>query len=289
MDEPRPVLVATDLDQTLIFSPRATTRLGGGLAAFVVEAIDGRVISEMAHSVADALRALHPSVAFVPTTTRTAAQLAKLTLPVTPRFAVAASGGVVLEHGAPDQRWSALMAQRLTACAPVAQVRALLDKQVASGALLRTHTADKLFCYAIVDSAVFTPERLAAISGACTTMSWRTVHQGRKLYVLPNALHKAHAVSYLRDRLALEKGQPPMVLAAGDTILDWELLTGADHGWIPAGSELANAGLDTSSVTVTVAAGHTAALEIVTAWREAASDAFLAGHLRPAAHFIPQP
>ena len=275
-----PVLVTTDLDRTLIFSPRATEQLGGGLPRSVVEVHEGRVISEMADVVRDGLAQLgrSPGVTVVPTTTRTVRQLQRIALPFPPRFSIAASGGVLLEHGRVDEAWARETARRLTRCAPVAEVRGVLDALVEDGMVLRAHTAEDLFCYGIVDPARFDAEAVERLTARLLPRSWRVAHQGTKVYALPDALHKAHAIAHVRERMADEPGGVPTLLAAGDTWLDAEMLELADRGWVPAGSGISRSGPPPwPHVTLTGAPGHAAAAEIVGAWREQVRSSPAAG------------
>jgi hydroxymethylpyrimidine pyrophosphatase-like HAD family hydrolase len=89
------------------------------------------------------------------------------------------------------------------------------------------------------------------------------VHQGRKLYVLPAGLDKAAAVQHVAERVAGESGSAPLVLAAGDTELDWGMLQASSAGWVPAGSELDRSGLSAPHVTRTEHAGLAASEQIV--------------------------
>lgn len=271
-------MVSTDLDRTLIFSPRATAQLGGALPRSVVEVLEGRVISEMADVVRDRLAELAAlpaaELTLVPTTTRTVRQVQRIDLPFTPRFLIASSGGVVLEDGRIDRPWAEQTARRLRDCAPAAEVRAVLDGLVADGTALRAYTADDQFCYAIVDPGHFGAEHVEELTASLVPRSWRVAHQGSKVYVLPDALHKAHAIDHVRRRLADELGALPTLLAAGDTWLDAEMLGLADSGWVPADSEIAAAGpLPWAHVTVTDRPGHAAAAQIVEAWARHLSGA----------------
>jgi hypothetical protein len=60
--------------------------------------------------------------------------------------------------------------------------------------------------------------------------------QGRKFYWVPAALTKAAAVAEIVDRGGVE-----VVLAAGDALLDSDLLEYADLGVFPSHGELADA------------------------------------------------
>jgi len=264
-DRPR-VVITSDLDQTLVFSPRASARVGGALPAHPVDVIDGRVVGELADAVAAGLGALPTASTFVPATTRTAAQLRRLRLPIAYRHAVVANGGVVLVDGEPDPAWAARRRRAHNGAASVRQACGLLTALADQPWLLRVCRAEDIFAYAIVDPGALDPQTLARIAESCADIGWRSVLHGRKLYVLPANLDKASAVRYLLGRLANESGRPLRHLAAGDTSLDRAMVCAAHAGWAPAGSPLASLALP-SSVRVTRHPGHRAAAQIVTSWR----------------------
>ncbi len=243
-------LVATDLDRTLVFSPAATRRLGGGLPSRPVEVVDGVVISELADVVAAGLETLAAQTVLVPTTTRTVGQLQRVALPET-RYAVAANGGVVLDGGVADAEWAGRVEETLGAAMPLDEAVALLTA-ACPGARIRE--AEGLFCYAVGD-----PAALADQAFVLADSGWRPERQGRKLYLLPPALDKAPAVAYVAELAGADR-----VLAAGDSLLDRAMVLAADRGWVPARSPLAAEPLP-PSVTVTAAPGHAAAAEIVSA------------------------
>ena len=104
---PDPVLITTDLDRTLIFSPRATRQLGGGLPAEPVEMPVGQTAGELCRAARDAIVALPGHALVCLATSRSLARLARLRLPFGVRYAIAANGGVVLAAGEPDPEWAA--------------------------------------------------------------------------------------------------------------------------------------------------------------------------------------
>jgi hypothetical protein len=257
------VLVASDLDQTLVFSPRAAAR-GPSRPSRVVEVLDGRTISLLSHDTERDLVELDRSAVLVPSTTRTRAQFARIDLPFASRYAVVASGAVVLVDGEPDVDWSRAVAARLReASAPLTALQDLFTGYGGREWLLRVRDADDVFLVAAVDADLLAGDELDLVSAGCTELGWRAVHQGRKLYVLPSGLDKAAAVQHVADRVAAEAGSAPLVLAAGDTELDWGMLRSASHGWVPAGSELDRLGLSAPHVTRTDEAGLAASEQIV--------------------------
>ena len=265
------LLIASDLDQTLIFSPRAAAR-GPARPSRTVEVLGGEVISLLSQHTEQALIALQRTTTFVPTTTRTQAQYERIDLPGRSRYAIVASGGRLLVDGAPDRDWATTVADRLAgAGAPLGAVQELFAGWADRDWLLRLRDADGLFLVTAVQADLLRPDELAEVTAACAAQGWRALHQGRKLYVLPRALDKAAAVAHVADRVRTSGGEPVVVLAAGDTLLDWPMLLAADRAWLPAGSELDRLGLTAPHVTRTGLAGLAAAEQIVDAWRAPAA------------------
>ena len=247
-------MIATDLDRTLVFSPRAIAELGGALPAQVVETLDGRPVSELADEVAEGLAS--PRAEIVPVTTRTPEQLARLQLPLHPAFVIAACGAVILADGMPDAGWAAVIGQRVAAAAPLERATDLLRGHPG---VLRAYRSDA-FAYAVV-AADFDGRALAVEAGQAGYVLTRS---GRKAYLLPNGLDKAAAVSHVAARIGADR-----VLAAGDSLLDRSMLELADRAWVPRGSELAAD--PPPRACITQGTGHAAAVEIVTGWRSATS------------------
>ena len=123
---PEAVLISTDLDRTLIFSPRAIAQLGGARPASRVEDTGRDSDAELSLAAARALAALPSRLVVCPATSRDLARLARLRLPFSARYAIAANGGVVLAGGLPDPAWAARIARLVAAAAPAAEVRPVL-------------------------------------------------------------------------------------------------------------------------------------------------------------------
>ena len=267
-----PVMIASDLDQTLIFSPHAAAR-GPHRQARVIEVLEGRTISLLSHDTEQGLVALAGRAVVVPATTRTRAQFVRLDLPATSRWAVVASGAVVLDRGEPDRAWSRGVAEKLGVdSAPVTVLQEMLQGYGDREWLLRVRDADDVFLVAAVDADLLHDDELADVTADCGSLGWRAVHQGRKLYLLPNALDKAAAVREVAERVADELGERPLLLAAGDTQLDSGMLAAAAHGWFPAGSELDRLGYSAPHVSRTTEPGLAASEQIVSAWLERVAD-----------------
>lgn len=259
------MIVCTDLDRTLIYSVDALDLRVPDAAAprlLCVEVYRGAPLSYLTEAAGALLRDLHARAVVVPVTTRTPEQLARVRLPgPPPRFAIASNGGHLIVDGVTDRAWTALVTARLAGCAPLADVEAHLC--ATAGPFVRNlRTASGLFAYAVVDRAAVPEGWVDALRGWCAPRGWTVSLQGRKVYAVPHPLTKAAAAVELRDRL----GGP--LLAAGDSLLDAELLDVADAAIRPAHGELAETGFTRDHLTVTDTTGVRAGEEIL-AWMHA--------------------
>jgi hypothetical protein len=204
----------------------------------------------------------------VPTTTRTPEQLARVHLPGRPaRYAIAANGGHLLVDGVPDPDWAAAVRTRLTDCAPLAAVEAQLRAR--SGGFVRgLRTASELFAYAVVDRAALPEGWVGELAGWCAARGWTVSLQGRKVYAVPRPLTKSAAAA---EVLARAGGGP--LLAAGDSLLDVDLLAAADAAIRPAHGELADTGFTSERLAVTRACGVLAGEELLGWLRDRAAAA----------------
>ncbi len=239
-----PVLITTDLDRTLIFSPRATCELGGALPADPVEGAGGRTAGELCRSARDSIAALPAHARMCVATSRSVARLKRLSLPFPVPYAIAANGGVVLVDGVADKQWAALV---------------------------RMGAADDMCCLAIVDPALLESQEVARVFGRCRELGWEASLVGRKLYAFPAGFGKEHAAAFVARKVARETGVVPRRLAAGDTEHDRLMLADADVAWVPARSELAAARRD-GQFMVTEQPGHAATAQITREWLDACSS-----------------
>lgn len=264
---PGPVVALSDLDRTLIYSAaavRALGRDGVGAPATCVETYEGAPLSFVTTRAAPLLERLAGTGRLVPTTTRTVEQYARVRLPgPVPPYAICTNGGRLLVDGVEDLAFSAGVAARLEASsAPLAEVLAGVTRMTPYDApwVERVRVASGLFVYLVLDRPRLPPAWIEELTGVATTARWTVSLQGRKLYLVPGALTKSWAGREVAGRLGATT-----VVAAGDSLLDAELLESADRAIRPAHGELAEAGWSRPHVEVTAGAGIVAG-EQVAAW-----------------------
>lgn len=270
---PEPVLITTDLDRTLIFSQRAISQLGGALPAEPVELSGSQTAGELCRAARDALVALPGHVRMCLATSRSLVRIARLQLPFTCHFTIAANGGVILAGGRPDLEWAGIVRRELAQAAPAEKIRALLAGFDGEPWLERLGEPDDLCCLAIVDLAALPDGQFGQIAADCLLLGWQASLIGRKLYVFPAGFGKEKAAAFVAARMAQAAGTTPRRLAAGDTEHDRLMLQAADQAWVPAGSDLARAYLANTGLAagasmprITRLPGHAAAAQITREW-----------------------
>ncbi len=254
------MIIATDLDRTLIYSRGALAEFGDDPAPFIpVEHHDGVEASWMTPAAARAFAALLEAAVVVPVTTRTPDQWRRVTLPGPPtRYAVAANGGVLLVDGHPDPDWRAAVSDQLARAAPLAEIWDHAGHVCRAEWTVKLRNAEDLFCYAVLHRSRVPAGFLAETAAWADARGWRVSLQGRKLYFVPGTLTKSAAIAEIARRTGAGS-----VLAAGDSLLDADLLEAADRGIVARHGELVASGWTAPHVDVTSARGIAAGEEIV--------------------------
>jgi hypothetical protein len=254
-------VVCLDLDRTTIYSAAALDlRMADHEAPrlLCVEVYKGAPLSFLTEAAAGTLRELQDVATVVPTTTRTPEQLSRVHLPGPPaRYAIASNGGHLLVDGVADPEWDAAVRDRLEGCAPPAEVLAHLRAR-GGPFVLSLREASGLFVYAVVDRAALPSGWVDELAAWCAPRRWTVSLQGRKVYAVPAGLTKSAAAAEVVARCG---GGP--LLAAGDSLLDADLLEAADAAIRPAHGELADSGFTCPHLTVTAATGVAAGAELL--------------------------
>ncbi|GAA3241941.1 HAD family hydrolase [Actinocorallia longicatena] len=267
------IAACTDLDRTLIYSANALMLADPDAALRCVEIYDLKPLSYLTDRSAALIELLATSATLVPTTTRTPAQYRRIRLPgPPPRFAICANGGYILEDGEEDPSWTARVRKAVADCAPAVDVHDHMSS-VSGTHTLNLKIAAELFPYAVVDRAALPETWLADLAAWCADRRWTVSLQGRKVYCLPEPLTKSAAAAEVARRCDASH-----LVAAGDSLLDTELLRIADAAVRPAHGELEEQAWTAENVTITESRGVRAGEEIA-AW-------LLARALAPA--FVPR-
>ncbi|MGH8861816.1 MAG: HAD family hydrolase, partial [Jatrophihabitantaceae bacterium] len=175
---------------------------------------------------------------------------------------------VLLVDGAPDRGWARQVARALSGSVPLQEVWTHVARACHPRFTAKLRNADGLFCYAVVRPHLLPDGFVAELAAWAASRGWRTSLQGRKLYWVPDRLSKSAAVHEVAGRVGAD-----LVLAAGDSLLDVDLLLAADLSIRPRHGELDDRGWTAPTVTVTQSRGIAAGAEIVNWFGRAAAPA----------------
>lgn len=257
------VMVACDLDQTLIYSANSMALQGPDSSApamVVTEVYEGAPLSFMTRTAWGALERLVDEAIFVPITTRTMQQFRRVNIPGRDKgYAVTTNGAVLLHDGVPDPAWTDFIQASVKAkCAALQEVHDYVLGATKPATILRGRVAEDLFVYCIVNREELSADYLEDLSGWCQARGWTISLQGRKLYCVPSPVTKEAALAEIRRRHPVDK-----LVAAGDSKLDAGILQLADSAIRPAHGELDKAAYHLPHLKVTSSSGIMAGEEIL--------------------------
>ncbi|MFN2746532.1 HAD family hydrolase [Bacillus sp. z60-18] len=227
---------ASDLDRTLIYSKKMIEAYGAETDYQLIETLEGKEISYISEKTKENLRKICENMLFIPVTTRTTEQYKRITLfqeTIVPEYAITTNGGCILKNGMPIREWSGYIEKKLQSCMPISDMLEEIAKLPVSHAAERVRTAHHYFVYLIFAEENVCKINASAAKAWAADKGWQVSSQGRKLYFIPEPLNKWSAVDYLKRELKLEK-----VYAAGDSLLDFDLIAQADYGVSPAHGEV---------------------------------------------------
>lgn len=253
-------LVASDLDRTLIYSANAMALGSQSPPVRCVELYKGNEQSFSTVRSLEVLRQLRIDAEFVPVTTRTPEQYRRVTLFDThSSFAICSNGGDLLLDGEVDLDWQAHVRKQIAAeSGPLDEVIEYFERTLGprEDAVMVRRAAD-LFAYAVFFGTAVDHGWVTELADWASKRGYAVSAQGRKVYCVPISLQKSKAVEEVRRRRGLEH-----VIAAGDSILDADMLQYADIGIRPAHGELHDVDWKSPNVQVTGHAGTMAGEEI---------------------------
>lgn len=232
------MLFASDLDQTLIYSHKTFINKEIDEQLRPVEWLDDRFISFMTQNALSALKEIARRILFVPVTTRTKLQYQRinfLAYDITHRYAVTSNGGKIFSKGREDEDWAQLVLAGKAKCLAVEDLLHKFEEIVHSSWVIKDSgkLADDLFYYCLIEREKIPVTELAAFKLWANKNNWELSMQGRKLYLVPLQVNKKAAIQYIKEKEGMN-----CVVAAGDSLLDLEMLKAADLAFAPAHGEL---------------------------------------------------
>jgi hydroxymethylpyrimidine pyrophosphatase-like HAD family hydrolase len=202
-----------------------------------VEFKESEIITYMSHSSFELLKEFNQKHLFVPVTTRALYQYERIDVfqhEIMPKFAIVNNGGTIIVDGKADQRWDEIIRKKLQdTSSPEEDMLKLFAKIRHETWVEREFNVDQFFYMFHVNRENTPFKELHSFESELHQIGWRMFLHGRKLYVLPHHLNKAFAVSRLKNYMDYE-----IHVAAGDSIMDYDMLLQADYGFCPTHGEL---------------------------------------------------
>ncbi|MEK3688465.1 HAD family hydrolase [Paenibacillus sp. FSL R10-2736] len=231
------MIYASDLDRTLIYSLNAIGVPGDAPGLVPAEVIDGRTVSYISQQALDMLKELAAKIVFMPVTTRTIAQYRRINLfqeTVIPDYAVTSNGGNILVNGVVDQEWRAAVGRLVErGSVPAEEAGRIVRSVVRAEWITSERYCDELFYTFVVHRDSLPLDEITRMAERLDGLGWKVSLQGRKLYIVPEAVNKSDAILHVRRTVRSE----PMV-ASGDSLLDKSLLAAADYAIAPCHGEI---------------------------------------------------
>lgn len=213
-----------------------------------IEYKEDEAIGFMSQHSIELLKKFHEKHLFVPVTTRAIYQYERIVAFqqwIQPKYAITSNGGTILVNGKPDALWGQLIRQKVaTTSLPkedLLQVFAEIRNEVW---VEKEHYIDELFFMFHVNRQYIPYQELLGFEKRIYAIGWRMFLHGRKLYILPIQLNKAFAVAHLQKYVEYD-----MHVAAGDSLMDYDMLMQAGIGYSPTHGELFDKQGNDSKVT----------------------------------------
>jgi hydroxymethylpyrimidine pyrophosphatase-like HAD family hydrolase len=231
------ILFTSDLDRTLIFSQKMMNLYPTNHKTIPVEYKDDEMIAYMSLASVELLKEFNRNHLFVPVTTRALYQYERIDVfqhAVMPKFAIVNNGGTILIDGKADEAWDEHIRKILQdTSSPEEDMLKLFTNIRHETWVERECNVDQFFYMFLINREHVPYTELHLFESELHQIGWRIFLQGRKLYILPNNLNKAFAVSQLQNYLDYE-----VHVAAGDSIMDYDMLLQADYGFSPTHGDL---------------------------------------------------
>lgn len=226
------MIFATDLDRTLIYSESFLAETKSIYRN--IEIYKEKPISYISLKTYELLHMLHEMAHVVPVTTRNYEQYHRIEVfkgSLEPELYVINNGGTIYYHQQEDKKWTDEIRRQIEAM-PVSYdevLEAFLKRY--KGYVERYKKSDELIWLVLGDKDQIDWEAVKLFEETFSPLGWRIDVNGRKIYLYPHFINKWAAVQYIKTKYWNEA-----VIAAGDSLFDYEMVHKADYGMVPKAS-----------------------------------------------------
>jgi len=226
------MMFGCDLDGTLIYSYRSFGKDKIDSPIRCIETNKGKELSFMTEKAITLLHELSEKMMFIPVTTRTSEQYNRISLfkdEIRPTYAVVCNGGVILKDGQIDQDWQEYIRTKISNnTISIADIKRKIEETSDAIWVESIRVVDRFFICLIIKPDSTPINILDEYSMWAEENNLLFSIQGRRVYFIPSFINKWDAVQYIA-----EKEDKKTVFAAGDSLLDVDLVEKSAFGLIP--------------------------------------------------------
>lgn len=227
------MIFATDLDRTLIYSNKFLDE--ATMPYKSIEIYKEKPISYISLEALKLLKVVHQKTKIIPVTTRNYEQYHRIEVfkdELTPDVYIINNGGTIYVQGTEDAYWKLHIDSHIEALKK--GYNEVLDYFLESykGPIERYKKSDDLIWLILGDKNQIDWETVKAFEAHYARWGWKIDVNGRKIYLYPEFINKWDAVDYVRNTYFTGEN----IIAAGDSLFDYDMVHGAKWGIIPKGS-----------------------------------------------------
>lgn len=252
------MIFASDLDRTLIYSKRF---LQEGLTYEVIEKKGEEPISHMTVEAMKLLSEINSEVLFVPVTTRTKDEYNRVAYiqELSPEYTIVSNGGKILINGEESEDWNRHVQNTLSTMEhTLDEIRDVFFNDTDVTLFNIQKKCDDMFWMFRLLDETNGIEIMTKLKPLMKEKGWDLTQTGHKMYLVPSELTKWKALSFLAEKL-----NEGVIVAAGDSLMDLEMVSNATVGITPAHGEIVETGSAGPAVVITNESGLLAGQEIL--------------------------
>lgn len=227
------MILATDLDNTMIFSHRHVSGKENQLCC--VEYYNGKPVTYMTQTAIEMLNLLLSKIFVIPVTTRSMSQFERIEIFSSTEYSIVDNGGTILHSGTVQPDWENYINKILK---KYDLERTLEIFKNLPGLISTPRIVDQKFLFAKSDDVALCK---AYLKCKLDTKIWQVSFQGKKVYAIPMEITKGNALRFICENL-IPNNQP--IVSAGDSNLDMSMLDYSNYSIIPSDSSLSALNID---------------------------------------------
>lgn len=228
------MIFATDLDRTLIYAERFLESYDR--ETLNIEIFKERPISYISVEALKLLKELDKVATVIPITTRNKEQYERIGIwgeHIKPQIYVVNNGGTIFVEGKEDLIWQEKIKKQLHALTLSYEEALSLFLSLYKGPIERYKKSDELIWLVLSDKNHIDWNAVKDFRRQVETHGWRIDVHDRKIYFYPACISKWEALRYIKMNY-LNEG----IIAAGDSLMDVEMIHGAEFGIVPKGATI---------------------------------------------------